>query len=162
MNNIDINMLAQIRHRLEEVRLLRFGWSNPFISPFRWDAHSRGAVEFANAFTNNSGTIELTFLPPRTVSLTDINASDDDDEEATGLLGQETISASADLLADAECLEDVLDETEGHADELQDPSLITMEGDLSGELETLSLQELPDVSEVSSPLFPCLLTNNNI
>ena len=149
-------MLAQVRHRLDEVRLLRFGWSNPFISPFRWDAHSRDAVQFAKAFTNNSEVVELTFLPTRSISLMEINANDDDDDDddegVTGPLGQETISASADLLADAECLEDVLDETEGNLDELQDPSLITMEGDLSGELENLSLQEIPDESEVGFPL----------
>ena len=148
-------MLAQVRHRLEEVRLFRFGWSNPFISPFRWDAHSRDAIQFAKAFTNTSEIVELTFLPPRSISLMDTNANDDDDddEEATGQQGRETISASADLLADVECLEDVLDETEGNLDELQNPSLITMEGDLSGELENLSLHDIPDVSEVISLLF---------
>ena len=52
-------MLAQVRHRLEEVRLFRFGWSNPFISPFRWDAHSRDAIQFAKAFTNTSEIVEL-------------------------------------------------------------------------------------------------------
>ena len=150
-------MLAQIRNRLEEVRLLRFGWSNPFISPFRWDAHSRDAIQFAKAFTNTAEAVELTFLPPRSISLMDINTNDDDDdddEEATGQSGQETISASADLLADVECLDDVLDETEGHLDELQNPSLVTMEGDLSGELENLCLQDIPDVSEVHF-LSPC-------
>ena len=138
----DPAMIAQVQHRYDAVQLLRFRWSNPLIAKFRWDAHAKDAANFARRFANIPDDVELIFLPPRVISLNDDNADDRDDDNDDDDDGDHQHDPSADLLADADCLEDVLDESEVQAD---DP---TWE-DITEDFDTLIIVDKEDFKEVT-------------
>lgn len=96
-------MLASLRIKCEDIRILKFKWSNSLISKFRWESHERDAVRFSNSYTNNPVTHECTFLPLRTqsaIKFDNSSSGDEEDDSNEMRFTRDSTQTSAELLAE--------------------------------------------------------------
>lgn len=102
------------------------------ISVFRWNIHITDAVRYANEFTGCGNDAEYTFIQSRFVTLSGRgslkdNVVDNDDDDGDSDIGEgggthPSQGLIEPALADADCLHDVLDDTEALGDDLVMPS----------------------------------------
>lgn len=127
-------MIAILRQKCEDVRLLRFRWSTSLTSSFRWDSHQKEAVRFANSYTNNPTAYEFLFVPFRDYVANDNIGEGTETEDQEGLESQDSLKISAELLAEAFNDED-------HRENSSDSDSTSTSDDeqLSTELQSVSL-----------------------
>ena len=154
---LDPVMLTHIQKQLGDTQLLRFRWSNRYVSSFRWDTQAADAIKFANEYTGSDNSTEFTFIQSRFVSfdlrerhdtgVDDLGDDDDDDDE-------DFISASHQ--ANGHSLADVLDVTDDHsADEVilsQDVKAVVGDSDDDSDI----FPDFPGVLEDTADGIPVL------
>lgn len=131
-------MIAILRQKCEDVRLLRFRWSTSLTSSFRWDSHKKEAVRFANSYTNNPTAYEFLFVPFRDYVARDTIEEGTETEDQEGLESQDSLKISAELLAEAFINDE--DPRENSSD--SDSTSTSDDEEISTELQSVSLSNV--------------------
>lgn len=127
-------MIAILRQKCEDVRLLRFRWSTSLSSSFRWDSHKKEAVRFANSYTNNPTAYEFLFVPFHNYVARDTveEGTETEDQE------EDSLKISAELLAEAFINDE--DPRENSSD--SDSTSTSDDEEISTELQSVSLSNV--------------------